>query len=157
MRTNVIIESALLLVLCVGCNSDRITKLEKENQELKEKLPQETANRDDDQMKCLGEARTFFEAKYKRDKSTTFMNYMNHFNRAQNACYIVVEWRANNAPFGSTSSTSLWDTQKNSRVGVLFANHSPDGKDSVSTCVVNGVSCKTPDEFNKLIQPFMNN
>jgi hypothetical protein len=155
MRTPFVI-STVLLILC-GCNGDRIAKLEKENQELKAKLAEETANRDDNQVKCSGEARTFFELKYKRDKSTTFLNYMNHFNRAENACFVLVEWRADNAPLGSISSTSLWNTEKNYRVGVLFDNHSPDGKQIVSRCAVNGVSCKTFDEFNKLVQPFMNN
>jgi hypothetical protein len=98
-----------------------------------------------------------FEDKYKRDKSTTFLNCMNHFNRAENACYVLVEWHSDNAPLSSTSSTSLWNTQKNSRIGAIFENHSPDGKESASPCAVNGVSCKTLDEFNKLVLPFMNN
>jgi len=157
MRTTVIIESALLFTLCVGCNGDRIAKLEKENQELKARLAQKTVSRNSDQMQCLREARAFFENKYKRDKSTTFLNYMNHFNRDENICYLVVEWRADNAPFGWTSSVSLWNVQKNSRVGVIFADESPNGKESISKCVVNGVSCTTIDEFNKLVQPFMNN
>ena len=125
MRATVIIQSALLSILCVGCNGDRIAKLEKENQELKAKLAEETANRDDDQTKCSREARTFFEVKYKRDKSTTFLNYMYHFNRAENACYVLVEWRGDNAPLGWTGSTTLWNMQKNSRVGVIFDNHHP--------------------------------
>ena len=157
MRATVIIQSALLSILCVGCNGDRIAKLEKENQELKAKLAEETANRDDDQTKCSREARTFFAVKYKRDKSTTFLNYMYHFNRAENVCFVFVEWHADNAPLGSMSSTTLWNTQKNSRVGVFFDNHSPEGKEIISRCDVNGVSCKTFDEFNKLVQPFMNN
>jgi hypothetical protein len=108
-------------------------------------------------MKCLREAKTFFEDKYKRDKSTTFLNYMNHFNRHENVCYVVVEWHAENAPLGWISSMTLWNTQKNSRVGVLFASHSPDGKERGTTCVVNGISCANLDEFNKMVQPFMNN
>ena len=157
MKITVIIESVLLLIFCVGCNGDRVTKLEEENKELKAALAQKTASRNYDQMKCLRDARTFFEDKYKRDNSTIFLNYMNHFNRDENVCYLVVEWRGNNAPLGSTSSMNLWNTQKNFRVGVLFANQSPEGKESVSKCVVNGISCTTVDEFNKLVQPFMNN
>ena len=154
MRTLLIIGT-VLLILC-GCNGDRIAKLEKENQELTARLAQLTASRNSDQAKCYAEARTFFEEKYKRDRSTIFLNYMNHFNRAENACYVLVEWRGDNAPLGWTGSTTLWNTQKNSRVGGIFDNHLPDGKDKVSKCSVNGISCQTYDEFNKLVQPFMN-
>ena len=155
MRTRFIIGTAFLL-LC-GCNRDRIANLEKENQELKARLAQETMSRNYDQVKCLQEARTFFEGRYRRDKSTIFLNYMNHFNRHENVCYVVVEWRAGNAPFGWTGSMTLWNTQKGSRVGAFFANESSGGKERVSKCIVNGISCETLDEFNKLVQPFMNN
>jgi len=146
----------VLFILC-GCNGDRIARLEKENQELKARLAQETTSRLDDQMKCFREARTFFEDRYKHDKSTTFLNYMSHFNRHDGVCYVLVEWHGENAPLGSTSSMTLWNMQKNSRVGQLYANQSPDGQESVKKCVVNGIPCTTPDEFNQLVQSFLNN
>jgi hypothetical protein len=155
MRTLLIIGTVLFILS--GCNGDRITKLEKENQELNARLAQLTASRNDDQTKCYAEARTFFEQRYKRDRSTIFLNYMNHFNRVENACYVLVEWRGDNPPLGWTGSTTLWNAQKNSRVGGIFDNHLPDGKERVSKCSVNGVPCQTFDEFNKLVQPFMNN
>lgn len=154
MRARLII-STILLILC-GCNGDRITKLEKENEELRARLAEETMNRNSDQTKCLQDAKTFFEDKYRRDKSTTFLNYMNHFNRHENVCYVLVEWHAENAPLGWTNSISLWNTEKSFRVGKFFASHSP-GKERGATCVVNGISCKSVDEFNQLVQPFMNN
>jgi len=157
MRTAANIGCALLLIFCVGCNGDRISQLEKENRDLKAALAQKTVSRNDDQMKCLKEARTVFEDKYRRDNSTIYLNYMNHFNRDENVCYVFVEWRANNAPVGRISSVNLWSIQKNLRVGVFLANESPEGKESVSKCVVNGISCTNLDEFNKLVQPFMNN
>jgi hypothetical protein len=157
MRTTGIVESALLFILCAGCNGDRIARLEKENQDLKARLAQKTVSRNDDQMQCLRDTRTFFEKQYKSVKGTTFLNYMSHFNRDENVCYMVIEWHGDNAPLGSTSSMTLWNMQKNSRVGIFFANQSHDGNESVSKCTVNGISCATPDEFYKLVQPFMNN
>ena len=157
MKTTVIVESALLFILCAGCNRDRIATLEKENHDLKAMLAQKTVSRNDEQMQCLKQTRTFFEKQYRPARSTTFLNYMSHFNRDENVCYMVVEWHGDNAPIGSTSSMTLWNMQKNSRVGILFANQSPDGNERVSKCIVNGISCENPDEFNKLVQPFMNN
>jgi len=57
---------------------------------------------------------------------------------------------------------SLWDVQENTKYGDFFSSHaiykSNDFKDDerVSACEVYGSKCKTDDEFQELVRPFMN-
>jgi hypothetical protein len=156
-----------LLVLAVGCDS-RSAQLEKENQELKTRLDKQTAAQDYElQGKCSKDARVWFNENYSRDKDTLLLDFSNHYNAKLNKCFILVEYHytSNFANVGGSSWTNimtLYDVYENAKYARFIENHvtnyNPEIKttDEVITCEVYGNDCKTGDEFNGLIRPYVN-
>ena len=155
---------ALFSVVATGCddNNDRITKLEKQSQDLKAQADRDSAVRDYDlQAKCSSEAKAWFQSNYQRDKNTLLLDYTNHYNKSQNACFIAVEWHFNGSePFEWTNYMGVWNVLENSKLGEIYDRHhrvEQDFKEDAYQCSVNGTSCKSVDEFEKQVQPYMNN
>jgi hypothetical protein len=92
-----------------------------------------------------------------REKATTLLDFTNHYNTAQNKCFIVVEYHFN-ATNSWFNDMRLWNVYENSEYGGFVEVHSTDySKDipsRVDTCQVAGKKCKTIDEFNNLTQPY---
>ena len=165
-------RSALgLLIGCVllaGCDADRVTKLEKENADLKTKIDRQNAAVDYDlQAKCSKDARSWFNGNWSRDKDTFFLDFSNHYNIKQNKCFIIVEFHFNShmaGPDGDswTDEQTLYDIYENSKYGEFTKNYLTHYKpkytseEGVTTCEVYGAKCKTNDEFNNLTRPYMN-
>lgn len=158
----------LVAVVATGCDNDRISKLEKENQELKAKLDKNNVAQEYDlQSRCSKDARAWFNANWSRDKDTTLLDFTNHYNAKHNKCLIFVEWHYDsqygNATLSSwTNHMTLTDVYENAKYANFSQNHimlgKPDYKltEPVITCDVEGTKCKTLDEFNNLLRPYMN-
>src|ERR1035441_8078527 len=124
MRAVLMLVVALFSVVATGCddNNDRITKLEKQSQDLKAQADRDSAVRDYDlQAKCSSEAKAWFQSNYQRDKNTLLLDYTNHYNKSQNACFIAVEWHFNGSePFEWTNYMGVWNVLENSKLGEIY-------------------------------------
>lgn len=156
------------LALC-ACDADRVAKLEKENTDLKAQIEKQknTALQYDLQAKCSKDARGWFNENWSRDKDTILLDFSNHYNTKQNKCFILVEYHYNSTfagPGGSswTNDMTLTDVYENVKYAEFVQNHITNWKpeyslrEEVITCDVQGDKCKTVDEFNNLIRPYMN-
>jgi hypothetical protein len=150
----------------LGCGDrDRIGRLEKQTQELKEEVKKAQASTEYDlQAKCSRDARAWFNENWNRDKDTQLLDYTNHYNRAQNKCFILVEYHYSLADGSSwMMDMSLTNVYENDRLGNVSVSHMIRFKPVVETeqivgsCEVVGTKCKDVDEFNRLVQPYMNN
>jgi hypothetical protein len=170
MKSFVLAGAVGLILMIAGCDiPDRVSRLEKENQETKAELEKLRAARSatadyDLQAKCPRDAKTFFTEGFSRDKDTLLLDYSNHYNKAQNKCFISVEYHFQSGAGGSwTNDISLWDVYENVKYGFFFETHEVVLKpeyhveNSVGSCEFLDKKCKTIAEFNGFMQPYLNN
>lgn len=168
-QLNMRIALGLLIgfVLLVGCDADRLAKLEKENSDLKARVEKENTALDYDlQSKCAKDSRAWFNQNWNsssRDKDTMLLDFTNHYNKKSNTCFILVEYH-----FGSGDGSAwynnmtLWNVYENQKYADFTEFHQIFAKggilptDSVSTCSVSGDKCTSIDQFNNLARPYMN-
>src|SRR5713226_10771540 len=112
-RTTKSFGAALILtLLSVSCDiSDRVSKLEKQAKGMQSDKDRMTDY--DLQAKCSKDAKAWFNENWSSDKDTILLDFMNHYNKKQNKCFILVErhYNSNLAAPGGTSWTndmSLW-------------------------------------------------
>jgi quinol monooxygenase YgiN len=155
-----------IILFAVACDTpDRVTRLEKQVQELQAKVSKDQAAMDYDlQEKCAKDAKAWFNENWERgEKGTTLLNETHHFNKAQNKCFIVVEYHYDQLPAPSwVNHISLWDVIENTQYATFAQNHFIDYKnsfnrDNVITCEFNGTKCKTLEEFSNLISTYTSN
>jgi len=158
----------LALATCLflaGCNYDeRISKLEKQNQDLQAEIKKDHAAADYEmQAKCAKDSKVWFNENWQSDKTTLLLNYTNHYNRSLNKCFIEVEYHYRLFGDSWVNDIMVWDIYENEKYGNVSVNHmvylKPEFHDSesVSGCEVYGRKCKTVDEFNGLVSPYMSN
>jgi outer membrane murein-binding lipoprotein Lpp len=170
MNSFVLAAAVGSVLMILGCDvPDRVSRLEKETQETKTEIEKirtaRSATADYDlQAKCSKDAKTFFTEGWRRDKDTVLLDYSNHYNKAQNKCFISVEYHFHSGTDGSwTNDMSLWDVYENVKYGFFFETHEVVPKpeyhvvDSVGSCEFFDKKCKTIDEFNGFIGPYLNN
>jgi hypothetical protein len=154
----------LALLPMLGCDADKIARLEKDNADLKAQVAKQSAAADLDlQAKCSKDARAWFNLNFMpRDNNTTYLDYTNHYNKKINACFIVVETHFNLPPTSNWHSVlALWNVYENNQHGKFDEGHYYDftnpGKDTfrVNDCLVYGTKCNSEDEFNKLVWSYM--
>jgi hypothetical protein len=154
--------------LAAGCDASRISKLEKENADLKAKVEKQGVVVDYDlQTKCAQDARTWFKENWSADKDTILLNYTNHYNAKLNKCFVLVEDHYNSHFAGPgddswTNDIDLTDVYERSTYAHFAKKHythrKPDlnTQEEVITCDVLGKKCETAVEFNNLISQYMN-
>jgi hypothetical protein len=150
-----------------GCDhEERISRLEKENKDLRAEVDKtrDTVADYDLQAKCSKDARTWFNESWTRDKDTLLLDFSNHYNREKNKCFILVEYHYNAGVSGSwMNDITLWDVYENAKYGTFSDHHyvsfSKDGgpAEQLIGCEVQSKKCSTADEFYNLIQPYLNN
>lgn len=107
--------------------------------------------------------RVWFNENWQADKTTILLNYTNHFNKSLNKCLIEVEYHYKLFGDSWTNNMTVWDIYENVKYGSVSVMHTVDLKpqyqvsESVSDCEVYGKTCKTVDEFNGLVGPYMSN
>ena len=162
-----VVFGALLLVL-TGCDErERLSRLEKQNQDLQAELGKQRVTTDYDlQSKCSRDAKTWFNENWGTgDKNTMLLNYSNHYNKTMNKCFIIVEYHYSVGESSSlwTNDITLWDVYENVQYGTFVQNHSVTYKPEVKTeellisCEVYGTKCKGIEDFNNLVRPYLNN
>ena len=166
MPRSVLLASLVLLGLATACDtSDRIGRLEKQNQELQAEIKKGQATADYDlQAKCSKDARVWFNENWKRDKDTLLLDFTNHYNKELNKCFLVVEYHYRLGLEGTwVNDVELYDVYENSKVGTFGEDHIVSKKPAFETrdvmvdCELFDVrKCKTLEEFNGLVRPYMN-
>src|ERR1700682_3437330 len=98
MSRFLLLLAAAVLLATTGCdNSDRIARLEKQNQELLAEVKKGQASADYDlQAKCSRDARAWFNETWSRDRDTILLDFSNHYNKKENKCFIFVEYHYQN-------------------------------------------------------------
>jgi hypothetical protein len=149
-----------------GYDTGHVTRLEKENADLKAQMDKSQVGLEYDlQAKCSKDAKTWFNENWSdtaRDKNTSLLNYNNHYNKVSNKYFIFVEYHLSQGTGGSwVNDMNLWDVYENSKYGSFteshFIGYKGESRDTVMSCEVTGQRCKTLDQFNGLIQPYLNN
>jgi hypothetical protein len=154
-----------LSLFAIGCNSDRLAKLEKENQELQAQVKrQQMATSLDLQAKCGRDAKEFFERGFPPDRTTIMLHHRNHYNSSLNKCFVLVEnhYRQAGSKTGSWyNNIALYDVYENSSYGKMSEWHeiAPDYTDNLHMfdCEVNGKKCTSTEEFSRAANLFMEN
>jgi hypothetical protein len=151
--------------LC-GCDhGQRITRLEKETADMKADIQKNQAVADYDlQARCSKDAKTWFSENWEasREPGTKLLDFTNHYNKKQNACFILVEYHYDEHLGASwMNDMTLWNVYENSKFGGFTENHivtfKTDPREEVLACEVYGTKCKTADEFNNLVRPYLTN
>jgi hypothetical protein len=166
MKRLAIFIGSAFLVSALGCDtSERVARLEKQNQELQAEIKkgQATANYDL-QAKCSKDAREWFNEHWTRDKDTIFLDFTNHYSKAMNKCFIVTEFHyyASFLEKGSwMNDIDLTDVYENNKYGNFTEKHEVFLKpeyhfeEHVQECQVNELKCKTLEEFRSLTKQYM--
>lgn len=138
----------------------RLTKLEKENQELRAEVGKNAAY--DLQSKCARDAKTWFNDTWSRDKDTILLDYTNHYSKASNKCFITVEYHYTTDKNGSwVNDIIVYDVYENAKFGnytkttAIFLKPQYQSIEKVYTCEVFDKKCTTIEQFNNLIRPYM--
>jgi hypothetical protein len=154
-----------ICLLGTACDlEERVGRLEKQTQELQAEVKKDRATADYDlQAKCSKDAKAWFKENWPSDKDTLLLDYKNHYNKASNKCFIFVEYHFSKIADVWTNDITLWDVYENLQYGDFTQNHisyrKPDFKteDVLVSCKVSDKTCKTAEEFNGLVRPYMSN
>jgi hypothetical protein len=149
---------AIFATTLVGCDSGRIDKLEKQNQEILGQLHQQEAVRIYDlESKCAQEAQTYFSDHWRPGKLTAVLNYTNHYNRSLNKCLILVREQSfmdeNNEWY---LGLTLSDVHERDEFGLFVESHHATSN-SLTRCSVADTSCTSQQDFESRIKPYMTN
>jgi hypothetical protein len=165
LRNSIHAAILVVIVFTVGCrDGQRITQLEKQNEEFKGQLARNQAATDFDlQAKCAKDSKTWFSESFSNDKDTVLLDHTNHYNKEENKCFMVVEWHYKSSFYGEGSWTnhmSLWDVYENTRLGEMIEQHiiefkPPSTRNEVQGCSVLDKKCNSVGEFDELVRPYM--
>jgi hypothetical protein len=163
----IVLSVIIVSVVLMGCNrEDRITQLEKRTQDLEEQIKKDNVvSQYDLAEKCSRSAKEWFKENWQSDQDTALLDYTNHYNKTMNKCFISVEYHYNfskNDP-SWMNDISLWDVNENSKYGDFSEEHrisftpGSEPTTTVESCEVTGTKCKTLDEYNGLVESYLNN
>lgn len=149
---------ALFVLFLTGCNSDRMAVIEKKTAELERQVAQlHQSAQLDLQAKCAKDAKAWFDVRWQSDKDTILLDYVNHYSTTKNKCFINVEfhYKGVGPEFSWFNHISLHDVYENQKYGQISERHQIN-EDKVTDCEVYGKKCTTMQEYQSLIDPFMN-
>lgn len=159
MRT----ASVLVLFAFVGCNDERVAKLEKQTAALELQLAQtQKSGQLELQAKCGKDAKIWFDQNWQPDKDTILLTYTNHYSTAKNKCFINIEFHYNLGAANNLSNykwynnVAVHDVYENNKYGEISETHGLD-ETKVTACLVYGKKCNTMQEYQSLVAQFMNN
>ena len=135
-------------ILLIGCNNQTPTK--EQSSVSQKKVDYEL------QEKCGKQSKEYFSKEYengtvKTKDGTISTYYTNHYNKKQNKCFLLLRFTHiyNNKKKGYSYSEKLWDINENNKYGFFVEN----GKNNL--CFVLDKECKSEEEWNSLVKPYM--
>ena len=158
-----VVVASILIVILTGCDNQRVSTLEKDNRELKDKIQMRDSVTDLDlRAKCSRDAKAWFDDGW-RGTQALLLDHTNHYNKAMNKCFILVEYHYSlgKGPDWINHMT-LSDVYANSTYGTFSENHFLFGQpatelsEKVIGCEFGEKKCKSLEEFNDLLRPYMN-
>ena len=124
-----------VFLMAIGCDStERISRLEKQNEELQAEIKKSQATTDYDlQAKCSRDAKGWFTENWStQDKTTILLNFTNHYNKGLNKCFILVEYHFSLGTGDSwIRDITLWDIYENSKYGNFAESHTVPNSNKV--------------------------
>jgi hypothetical protein len=159
------IALGIVLSVALGCDhAERISKLEKQTEELKaETKRNQAATEYDLATKCSRDGKAWFRENFPPDKDTITLTYTNHYNKSQNKCFLLVEWHYNLSKSGSwTNHMSLWDINENVQYADFSQSHivltipQYHVEDDPVHCSTNVKNCATQVDFNNFVAALLN-
>lgn len=149
MRPVLALTAAVILLL--GCDTERVRKLEAENQELRTRLASQDLNLQD---MCAREAKKFFQESATKDDETLLLEYSNHYSRKLGKCFIEVNynWKAFGGPF---ETAYISDVYEGLNILAQFQEHGSRDSHNPVVCEVNGKGCNSRSEFDEAAKYYM--
>jgi len=144
MTRTILFIGLTALTLAAGCDTSERQKLN----------AQQAVAEYDLRDRCSRDAKTWFNENWSSDKNIVIPDYTNHYDKAMNKCFILLEHHVPLEGKSWTNYMQLWDVQENTKYG-SFSQVLPDHPPV--TCEVLKKKCKTLEEFNGLAAPYMNN
>ena len=151
--------SAAMIWIAAGCGSRGDTA--EAAGRAKPTIEQLTADYDL-RAKCARDARDWFKENWRLDKGTLLLNYSNHYSKAQNRCYALVENHTLVSNDLWVNNLTLWDVNDNSKQGDFVLDHSfyikpENGRGQwMVNCEISGARCSSFNEFQTLAHSYMN-
>jgi hypothetical protein len=148
-----------------GCDTDKVARLERQNQELQALIQrQQVAANLELQSKCARDSKAWFRENWQRDKTTTLLDFTNHYNKEMNKCFIMVEYHYSLGNDNVTwmNDMSMWDIYENEKYAQFSESHTflrnYEPYNHVLTCdPPSREKCKSVQEFNAAMNSYMNN
>ena len=152
----------------VSCESSRVDKLEKQNQEILSQLHRQEAVQDFDlQAKCAQSAKAYFaetRAEYRtilgeeqlRADILSTLNYTDHYSKSLNRCLIRIISYQTVTGKGMAFAVDVYDVYERKLFATYFGlKDSQKGPPTV--CSVNETSCNSLDDFETKLKLYMAN
>jgi hypothetical protein len=109
------------------------------------------------QEKCARDARDWYRHAWEDSPGVPGLvsTYTNHYSAKLSGCFIVVDstllFRTKNGQESSKRSATLTDVLENRDIGTAdWYVNAP-----FNQCQVNGAKCSSPDEWQRLLKPYM--
>jgi hypothetical protein len=158
----------MLAFAMLGCDIEHRTgRLEKQVEELKTEVGKIKAASDLElQAKCSRDAEVWFDKHWSQnDKDTVLLVQRNHYNKSLNKCFVFVQYhyRTTGGNDSWVNDMSLWNLYENVQLGTYTANHTHSRKptyevtDELITCVCEGQKCDSIENFNAMVNPYLDN
>lgn len=111
------------------------------------------------QEMCSQEAAKYFNKQnYVPVSSPDLMStytYSNHYNYKLNKCFVRIDTMVSMVnPYSGEKSTTLYDVNENVVVASFYQSHDAKGV-IASPCLIGEDMCKSDDEFEKRIKPYL--
>ena len=153
----------VLLSIMLGCNADRIARLEKQNSELEAKLDSlSKAASLDVQAKCAQQARVVFSESGLSPKKDALAGYTDHYNQRLNKCFVKLN---SMEATGKAAITYMLvqDAFEGKQYAEYYGSHMPgrptdDATPNVCTITQQGgeeKECHSSKEFEESIRVYM--
>jgi hypothetical protein len=145
--------------LLMGCNTNKVAQLERENSALKAQL---AAANLDLQAKCAKDAKTYFRENWSEDANTRLLTFSNHYSQHLNSCFITVQYNYDNST-GGARTVSVSNVYEGFNILATFEeypNHkaTPDSSATYSiVCRIGERTCKDTKEFWDGIKSYTEN
>jgi hypothetical protein len=156
-------------VFTVSCESSRIGKLEKQNQEILSQLHRQEAVQDFDlQAKCAQSAKAYFaetREEYRTSASLgkelradilSTLTYTDHYSKSLNKCLIRINNFHTVPGKGMAFDVDVDDVYGRDTFAAYFGLQDSQ-KGPPTVCSVDGTSCNSSDDFETKLKPYMAN
>lgn len=148
----------------VSCESSRIDKLEKQNQEILSQLRrQETVQDLDLQAKCAQSAKAYFAETRDEYRASPFraeilstLTYTDHYSKSLDKCLIRINNHQTVPGKGVAFAIDVDDVYGRDNFATYFGLQDSQ-KDPPTVCSVNEISCNSSEDFETKLKPYMAN